>query len=222
VKISFVLVNIALTSCLSSGNNELRDTIPSAFQFCVHEDRMFSYLFVLAAIFSRILPHPWFSFTAVGASLLVFGARRSPKLFILPVLALAVADYYLTVFAYNYAFHVQDYAVTWVWYLGACWMGYAFLRKKANAGRVVGAALASSTSFFLASNCAVWASSLLYPHTAGGLATCYIAGLPFYRNDVLATTLLTGAVFAVPVLARRMADAWERHSLNSPSGPTAA
>jgi hypothetical protein len=183
---------------------------------------MFSYLFVLAAIFSRILPHPWFSFTAVGASLLVFGARRSPKLFILPVLALAVADYYLTVFAYNYAFHVQDYAVTWVWYLGACWMGYAFLRKKANAGRVVGAALASSTSFFLASNFAVWASSLLYPHTAGGLATCYIAGLPFYRNDVLATTLLTGAVFTVPVLARRMADAWERHSLNSPSGPTAA
>ena len=86
---------------------------------------MFSYFFVLAAIFTRVLPHPWFSFTAVGASLLVFGARRSPKLFILPVLALAAADYYLTVFAYNYAFHVQDYLVTWAWYLGACWMGYA-------------------------------------------------------------------------------------------------
>ena len=163
---------------------------------------MFSYFFVLAAVFTRILPHPWFSFTAVGASLLVFGARRSPKLFILPVLALAAVDYYLTVFAYNYAFHVQDYLVTWAWYLGACWMGYAFLRKRANAGRVVGAALASSTSFFL--------------------ATCYLAGLPFYRNDVLATTLLTSAVFAVPVLARRMADQWQRRSLNNPSGPTAA
>lgn len=109
---------------------------------------MFSYFFVLVAVFSRILPHPWFSFTAVGASLLVFGARRSPKLFILPVLVLAAVDYYLTVFAYNYPFHVQDYLVTWAWYLGACWMGYAFLRKRANAGRVVGAALASSTSFF--------------------------------------------------------------------------
>ena len=64
---------------------------------------MFSYFFVLAAVFTRILPHPWLSFTAVGASLLVFGARRSPKLFILPVLALAAADYYLTVFAYNYS-----------------------------------------------------------------------------------------------------------------------
>ncbi len=183
---------------------------------------MFSYFFVLAAVFTRILPHPWFSFTAVGASLLVFGARRSPKLFILPVLVLAAADYYLTVFAYNYAFHVQDYLVTWAWYLGACWMGYAFLHKRASAGRVVGAALASSTSFFLASNFAVWAGSLIYPHTAGGLATCYLAGLPFYRNDVLATALLTSTVFAVPVLARRMADEWQRRSLNSPSGPTAA
>ena len=71
---------------------------------------MFSYFFVLAAVFTRILPHPWFSFTAVGASLLVFGARRSPKLFILPVLALAAADYYLTVFAYNFPFHLQDYS----------------------------------------------------------------------------------------------------------------
>lgn len=187
-----------------------------------NEDRMFSYFFVLAAVFTRILPHPWFSFTAVGASLLVFGARRSPKLFILPVLALAAADYYLTVFAYNYPFHVQDYLVTWAWYLGACWMGYAILRKRANAGRVVGAALASSTSFFLVSNFAVWAGSLIYPHTAGGLATCYVVGLPFYGNDVLATTLLTSAVFGVPVLARRMADEWQRRNLNSPSGPTAA
>ena len=104
------------------------------------------------------------------------------------MLILAAADYYLTVFAYNYPFHVQDYLVTWAWYLGACWIGYAFLRKRANAGRVVGAALTSSTSFFLASNFAVWAGSLIYPHTAGGLATCYLAGLPFYRNDVLATT----------------------------------
>ena len=98
----------------------------------------------------------------------------------------------------------------------------AFLRKRANAGRVVGAALASSTSFFLASNFAVWAGSLIYPHTAGGLATCYLAGLPFYRNDVLATSLLTSAVFGVPVLARRMADEWQRRSLDNPSGPTAA
>ena len=173
---------------------------------------MFSYFFVLIAVFTRILPHPWFGFTAVGASLLVFGARRSPKLYILPVLALAATDYYLTVFTYNYPFHVGDYLVTWAWYLGACWMGYAFLRRRANAGRVVGAALSSSTSFFLASNFAVWAGSITYPHTLGGLTACYVAGLPFYGNDVLATTLLTSAVFGVPVVARRLAEAWQHRN----------
>jgi hypothetical protein len=185
---------------------------------------MFSYFFVLAAVFTRILPHPWFSFTAVGASLLVFGARRSPKLFFLPVIALAAADYYLTVFAYNYPFHIQDYLVTWAWYLGACWMGYALLRKRANKGRVVGAALGASTSFFLASNFAVWLSSVIYPHTVGGLATCYIAGLPFYRNDVIATTLLTSAVFGLPVLATRTVEAWQHWTLTGAngSGPNAA
>ena len=175
---------------------------------------MFSYLFVIMAVFSRVLPHLWFGFTAVGAALLVFGARRSPKLFFLPVLALAAADYYLTVFAYNYPFHIADYLVTWAWYLAACWIGYACLRKKANIGRVIGAALGSSTSFFLASNFAVWLVSPIYPHTAGGLATCYVAGLPFYGNDVLATTLLTAAVFGLPVLFRRMAEAWQNRTLD--------
>ena len=172
---------------------------------------MFSYIFVLAAVFSRVMPHPWFSFTAVGAALLVFGARRSPKYFLIPVVALAATDYYLTVFAYNYSFHISDYLVTWAWYLGACWIGYAMLRKRANAGLVVGAALGSSTSFFLASNFAVWLASPMYPHTTGGLAACYLAGLPFYRNDAIATTLLTAAVFGLPALARKMTEQWQGH-----------
>lgn len=183
---------------------------------------MFSSSFVLFAILTRVLPHPWFSFTAVGASLLVFGARRSPKYFILPVLALAGADYYLTVFAYNYPFHVQDYLVTWAWYLGACWIGYGMLRKQASAGRVIGASLAAPTSFFLISNFAVWLGSMLYPHTLAGLATCYVAGLPFYRNDVLATTLLTSAVFGLPVLARRLVQEHSTIAENAGSGPKAA
>jgi hypothetical protein len=181
-------------------------------------DRMFSYFFVLAAMLTRVLPHPWFSFTAVGSSLLVFGARRSPRFFVLPVLAFAATDYYLTVFAYNFPFHLQDYVVTWAWYLAACWIGYGMLRKRASAGTVVGAALASSTSFFLASNFAVWLGFGSYPHTLGGLAACYVAGLPFYRNDVLATTLLTSAVFGLPVLAHRLTEQWQRWALSGPNG----
>lgn len=183
---------------------------------------MFSYFFVLAAVFTRILPHPWFSFTAAGASLLVFGARRSPKTFWIPVLALMATDYYLTTFAYGYPFHIQDYLVTWAWYLGACWIGYALLRKRANTGRVVGASIGASTSFFLASNFAVWLGSMMYPHTLGGLSACYVAGLPFYGNDVLATTLLTSAVFGLPVLAKRLMDQRAATMGAGTAGPKAA
>lgn len=175
---------------------------------------MFSYFFVVMATLTRVLPHPWWNFTAVGASLLVFGARRSPRFFFFPVALFAGVDYYLTTYAYNFPFHVQEYLVTWAWYLGACWLGWAMLRERATAGRVVGASLASATSFFVVSNFAVWAGSSIYPHTLGGLSACYLAAIPFYRNDAVATTLLTSAVFGVPVLARRLAEQWQhRHTL---------
>ena len=173
---------------------------------------MFGYVFLMGAVFSRILPHPWFGFTAVGASLLYFGARRSPRQFFLPVLALAATDYYLTAFAYSYPFHVQDYLVTWAWYLGACGLGWAILRGKITGGRVIGAGLASSTSFFLISNFAVWMGSAVYPHTMGGLGACYLVGLPFYRNDAVATTLLLGVVFGLPVLAKRLVETLQSSS----------
>ncbi len=163
------------------------------------------YLFLLAAVFSRILPHPWWNFTAVGASLLYFGARRSPRQYILPVLVLAATDYYLTAFVYSYPFHLRDYVVAWAWALGACFLGRVLLSGSVSAGRIVGAALASSTSFFLLTNFSVWMGFGMYPHTLSGLTACYIAGLPFYRNDVLSTTLLTAAVFGIPLLAQRIA-----------------
>ena len=68
--------------------------------------------------------------------------------------------------------------------------------------RVAGAVLASSTSFFVLSNFAVWAGSGMYPHTAAGLAACYVAAIPFYANDVMSTAVTAGALFGLPALAR--------------------
>ena len=42
------------------------------------------------------------------------------------------------------------------------------------------------------------------PHTLAGLGACYMAGVPFYRNDLLSTTVVCGLAFGVPVLVRRM------------------
>jgi hypothetical protein len=66
---------------------------------------------------------------------------------------------------------------------------------------VGGAALASSISFFVVSNLAVWACWNMYPKTWAGLMTCYAAGLPFFRRGVAGDMLFTAVMFGLPVVA---------------------
>ena len=47
----------------------------------------------------------------------------------------------------------------------------------------------------------------MYPHTLGGLGACYVAALPFYRNDLISTAVVVGVAFGVPVLVRRLSAA---------------
>lgn len=167
---------------------------------------MGAYLLIVLAVVSRVLPHPWMNFTAVGGGLLYFGAKRPLREMALPLLALMATDYFLTVAFYGYAWHTSDYLVTWAWYAGAIVLGRILLKRKVTAVRVIAAPVLAATSFFVASNFAVWAGSMLYPHTMAGLGVCYLAGLPFYGNDVLSTTLVTGLAFGLPALAKRLAE----------------
>ncbi len=165
---------------------------------------MFAYLLLLVAALSRIVPHH-FSFTAVGGSLLYFGARRSKKQIIFPVLLLAATDFYLTKFVYGFAFHARDYAFTWIWYAAACLLGGVILSKRNGALRILGAAVASASSFFLLSNFMVWAGSQMYAKSAGGLMTCFAAGLPFYARDLVATAVVAGCAFGIEALVKQIA-----------------
>jgi hypothetical protein len=168
---------------------------------------MSSFLLIILAIASRVVPHTWLNFTAVGGSLLYFGARRPLREAALPLAMFALTDYYLTVEVYNYAFHVQDYAVTWLWYAAAIILGRILLHDRVTPLRVGSAAVMSATSFFAVSNYAIWAGSTgMYPHNLLGLAACYTAALPFYRNDLLSTSLFLALAFGLPALARRMAE----------------
>lgn len=168
---------------------------------------MLPLLLLFAAVASHVLPHPWWNFTAVGGSLLVWGARRGLASAMIPVGVLAMSDWYLTRWVYGYPFHINDYLVTWAWYALIVVLGFLLLQGRPGFTRVSGAALLAPTSFFLASNYAVWAApASWYPHTMSGLFTCYAAGLPFYRNDVLSTGLVAGLVWGVPALMRRSAE----------------
>jgi hypothetical protein len=166
---------------------------------------MGAYLLILVAVLSRVVPHPWMNFTAVGGGLLYFGAKRPLREMALPLLALMGTDFFLTVFFYRYPWHTSEYLVTWAWYAAAIVLGRILLKRKVNAGRLIAAPMLASTSFFAVSNFAVWAAWPMYPHTPAGLGACYLAGLPFYANDVVSTTLVTGLAFGLPMMARKMA-----------------
>jgi hypothetical protein len=171
---------------------------------------------LLLAVLSRILPHAlhqvgW-NFSVLGGGLLFIGSRmkndsaRSAAWKMAGVLAVLMAtDYYLTVYAYGYAFHVTSYLVTWAWYAAVCVLGMGLFRR-VTAVRVAAGAIAAPTSFFLLSNFAVWAGSAMYAHSLAGLGACYAAAVPFYRNDLVSTAITAGALFGLPALATRIAE----------------
>ncbi|HEY1767924.1 MAG TPA: DUF6580 family putative transport protein [Terracidiphilus sp.] len=168
---------------------------------------MIAYLLLLIAVLSRflVLSHlAWLNFTAVGAALLYFGARRSWREMLAPLAVLIATDYCLTVYAYHYAFQWTAYVPTWIWYAAAMFLGQILLSGKTSVWRVAVAALLGPTSFWVISDYAVWAVGGMYPHTAAGLEACFMAAIPFYRNDLASTTLILAAAFGIPALVRRM------------------
>jgi len=163
---------------------------------------MLAYLFVLLAVAVRFMPHPWM-FTPVTGSLLFFGARGSRRQLWVPFVLLAASDVVLTKVVYAYPFS-WDHLVTFGWYAAVLWLG-----TKVPANRILpamGAALASSVSFFLLTNLAAWAWLDMYPKSLAGVLMSYAAGLPFFRHALEGDLLFTGAMFATPLFLRAIED----------------
>jgi hypothetical protein len=117
---------------------------------------------------------------------------------------LAATDVVLTKFMYSYPLS-WDLLVTWAWYAAILWLG-TNLREKSGPVRVIGAALASSVSFFLISNFAVWAAWQMYPKTFDGLMMSYAAGLPFFRGTLESDMFFSIAMFGSPVFLHALAN----------------
>lgn len=173
---------------------------------------MLAYLFVVLALLLRFLPHPfafmtsswWFFAPPVAASLLFFGARGSKRQAWLPLLLLAASDVVLTRFVYHFAFGAEQ-LVVWAWYAAILWMGTSLREFKPV--RLGVAALAAPLSFFVTSNFAVWAFGTMYAHSFSGLAQCYIAAIPFFRNQFASDLIFTAVMFTVGALVEGHATA---------------
>jgi hypothetical protein len=169
---------------------------------------MLAYLFVVIAVVARFLipylhSQPW-HFTPLAASLLFFGAYKSRRELWFPVVAFAASDIVLSKFVYHYPL-AWDLMVTWAWYAAVVALGTVLTRHR-KALWVICSALASSVSFFLLSNFAVWVAYNMYPKTLSGLVTCYAMAVPFFRGTFASDLIFTPVLFAVPVVIRQFSE----------------
>jgi hypothetical protein len=134
-------------------------------------------LILIASVF-RLIPHPP-NFTPLTAIALFGGATFENRILAIfvPFFAMLISDAII-------GFHSTMWAVYISFGLIAL-VGGAYLRKQNKFKNILIATLASSFSFYLITNFAVWLTSGMYPHTIAGLIQCYIFGLPFYRTTTL-------------------------------------
>jgi hypothetical protein len=168
---------------------------------------MLAYLFVLLAVAVRFMPHPWM-FTPVVGSLLFFGARGPRRQLWVPFVLLAASDVALTKLVYTYPFS-WDHYVTFAWYAAILWLGTR-LGAKTKWLPVIGAALASSVSFYLITNLVAWAWLDMYPKNLSGVMESYVAALPFFRSAVAGDLIFTVAMFATPMALHALGNAFSR------------
>jgi hypothetical protein len=163
---------------------------------------MLAYVFILIAIAFRFVPHP-LAFTPIGAALLFFGATAPRKRFWVPLVLFAAADVILTRLVYSYPFSYDAFA-NWAWYAGMLFLG-TLLAGKFRPGRIAAAALVTAVSFFIVSNFAVWLFFRnMYPMNFGGLTACFVAGIPFFKNEVAGDLVFSFVFFATPLFLRML------------------
>jgi uncharacterized protein DUF6580 len=151
---------------------------------------------VFAAAALRMAPHAM-NFAPIGALALFGGAYFSSKRAALavPLLSLIVGDIFT-------GFH-QLIPFVYASFLVSVAIGF-WLRRKKSAPRISAAAVAGAIQFFLVTNFALWMSSISsFPKTAGGLAACYIAGIPLFWNTLASDAFYSTLLFGGMALAER-------------------
>lgn len=152
--------------------------------------------FIVFAAVVRILPHPW-NFTPLGAMALFSGAKlgRSWNAFLFPLAALFFGDVFV-------GFH---------WVMPIVYLSFGLsvaigilFRNRQSLMPLSVATLLGATQFFLITNWAMWAFGTTYPKSFQGFLSCYIAGLPFFRNTLAGDAFYAFLLFGGFALVERM------------------
>lgn len=146
---------------------------------------------IIAAVLTRVLPHPWNFTPIVGIAL--FGAAKFQNRwlgFVAPLLAMFLSDILVN-------FTVQrEFSGGWSYFVGAnmlavygSFIAVAFigrtLKKHQRTHHIILASLVSSFVFYFLSNSIAYLADPLFGpvKTFSGWYACLVAGIPFYPNQ---------------------------------------
>ncbi len=171
-------------------------------------------ILVFIGALSRLIPHPA-NFTAITAVAL-FGAvkmKDKKQAILIPIAAMLLSD---AMFEVMYRTGVSTFPGfhSGMWYVYGAFLLVSlvglWIRNSFSVPRLALGTLVASLVFFVVTNFGVWLSGW-YGYTAEGLTACYIAAIPFYRNQVLGDVFFTAFLFGVDyfvktkILAQRAA-----------------
>jgi hypothetical protein len=150
-------------------------------------------LMILAAAFSRLLPHPA-NVAPIAAMALVGGVYLDKRFaLIIPLVALLITDWIIGFYPILLFVYGSFLAIGLI----GLW-----LRSHKKPLPVFFATLAGSVLFFVVTNFGVWAlGPEIYPRTLSGLVECYVAAIPFFRNTVFGDLAYAAVLFGMFELA---------------------
>ncbi len=145
---------------------------------------------ITIAVAGRFIPHFW-NMTPVGAVAIFAGARLGVGWGVaVPIFSMFLADLFLGFYSAPVMLSVYgSLALTGL-------AGY-FLGQTGKSSAILSGSVFSATVFFLITNGAVWFFSGIYPENFGGLISSYIAGLPFFKNQLIGDLFFTSALFVL-------------------------
>lgn len=168
-----------------------------------------AFLLIAVGALSRLVPFEYrpVNFTVMGAIALYAGARLPRRwAWAVPIAAHMLSDLVLD-FGTKRALLDPVRLTIYATYLLIALLGTLARGRRGSMARA-GLALAASALFFATSNFAVWAAGTYYPHTRDGLAACYAAAVPFFRNMAAGDLLGTALLFGLEAPLGRLARSW--------------
>ncbi|MEJ0021524.1 MAG: DUF6580 family putative transport protein [Candidatus Doudnabacteria bacterium] len=149
---------------------------------------MLPYFFIFFGALLRVIPHPA-NFAPIGATALFGGVYLKKRYaLLLPLAAMFISDIFIGFDS------LQSRLVIYGSFLLIGLIGL-YIRNHKNVFTVVGGSLLGSTLFYLITNCVLFYSTKMYPHTWAGQIASYTNAIPFFGNTLLGDLFYVGVLF---------------------------